>query len=44
MNAQTITVLSGIILLIVFALVGWNVQRRRHDERGNEKGASREPR
>jgi uncharacterized protein (TIGR03382 family) len=30
MNAQTVTILSGAILLVVFALVAWR-QRRRHD-------------
>lgn len=27
MNGQMITLASGIILLIVFALVGWNLRR-----------------
>lgn len=31
MSAQTVTILSGVILLLVFALVAWN--RRRHRER-----------
>lgn len=30
MTPQTLTVISGIVLLLVFALVGWRV-RRRHD-------------
>ncbi len=29
MSAQTVTVLSGIVLLVVFALVGWNLRRNR---------------
>ena len=29
MSAQTITILSGIVLLVVFALVGWNLRRNR---------------
>ena len=36
MDAQTITIISGIVLLIVFALVGLNARRRsirrRHKE------------
>jgi lipopolysaccharide biosynthesis regulator YciM len=28
MDAQTLTIVSGIVLLIVFALVGWNIRRR----------------
>ena len=29
MNGQTITIISGVILLLVFALVGWNLRRKR---------------
>jgi hypothetical protein len=29
MSAQTVTILSGVVLLVVLALVAWN-QRRRH--------------
>lgn len=29
MNPQTVTIISGILLLVVFALVGWYVRRRR---------------
>jgi hypothetical protein len=28
-TAQTMTVISGVVLLLVFALVGWAVRRRR---------------
>lgn len=28
MSAQAITVMSGVILLLLFALVAWNVRRR----------------
>lgn len=28
MSSQTITILSGIALLVVLALAGWNLQRR----------------
>lgn len=28
MDAQTLTIISGVVLLIVFALVGWNMRRR----------------
>jgi hypothetical protein len=28
MSAQTVTILSGVILLLVFALVAWNQRRR----------------
>lgn len=27
MSAQTVTILSGVLLLIVFALAGWNARR-----------------
>jgi hypothetical protein len=27
MSAQTITIISGVALLVVFALVGWRVRR-----------------
>lgn len=29
MSAQAITIISGIVLLAVFALVGWNLRRNR---------------
>ncbi len=29
MSAQTITIISGVLLLVVFALVAWNVRRHR---------------
>lgn len=29
MDPQTLTVISGIVLLLVFALVGWRARRRR---------------
>ncbi|MFH7325790.1 hypothetical protein [Desulfurivibrio sp. C05AmB] len=28
MSAQTATIVSGIVLLVVFILVGWNLRRR----------------
>lgn len=28
MTAEVVTIISGIALLVVFALVGWNVSRR----------------
>lgn len=31
MTAQFLTILSGVLLLLVFALVGWNQRRRRRD-------------
>ena len=35
MNGQAITILSGIVLLLVFALVGRNLKRKRtRDEQG----------
>lgn len=38
MNGQTITIASGIILLAVFALVGWHLRRKAaHDEQGRSK-------
>lgn len=33
MDAQTVTLLSGVVLLAVFALVAWNERRRRRNER-----------
>jgi len=33
MSAQTVTMLSGVILLLVFALVAWNQRRRRERRR-----------
>lgn len=30
MSAQAVTILSGVLLLVVFALVAWNLKRRRH--------------
>ncbi len=33
MNGQTITIASGIILLAVFALVGWHLRRKARNER-----------
>jgi hypothetical protein len=40
MNGQTITIASGIILLIVFALVGWNLRRKsaRADQDRSKEG------
>lgn len=32
MDAQTVTIISGIALLVVFALVGWNLRRNRKGE------------
>lgn len=29
MSAQTVTILSGVLLLVVFALVAWNLRRHR---------------
>ncbi len=29
MTAQSVTILSGIVLLLVFVLVAWNLRRRR---------------
>jgi hypothetical protein len=37
MTAQYVTILSGIVLLLVFALVGWRVGRR------TGSGEKREP-
>ena len=41
MNAQTMTVISGFVLLFVFVLVSWNLRRRggsheREDRRSPE--------
>ena len=42
MSAQTITIVSGIVLLLVFALVGWNLRQRRcvHGLRAAMRNAS----
>jgi hypothetical protein len=37
MSAQTITIVSGIVLLLVFALVGWNLRRSQRGEQEKEK-------
>lgn len=41
MSAQTMTVVSGVLLLVVFVLVAWNLRRRRghsaDDRAGNEE-------
>ena len=29
MSAQTVTIMSGVLLLVVFALVAWNLRRHR---------------
>lgn len=31
MNVEITTIISGIVLLLVFALVGWNLRRKRSD-------------
>jgi uncharacterized protein (TIGR03382 family) len=37
MSAQTITMISGVLLLVVFALVAWTLRRRR-DPRRQDRG------
>ena len=44
MSGQAITIASGIILLLVFALVGWNLRRKGAREQADEKGPGRDPR
>jgi hypothetical protein len=40
MSGQIITIISGVILLAVFALVGWNLRRKRtRDEQGHSRKA-----
>jgi lipopolysaccharide export system protein LptC len=29
MSAETVTIISGVLLLVVFALVAWNLRRHR---------------
>lgn len=29
MNVEITTIISGVVLLVVFALVGWNLRRKR---------------
>jgi hypothetical protein len=38
MSAQAVTILSGVLLLVVFALVAWNLRRRRHHREGAHSG------
>jgi|GEM_PF-734112 len=41
MSAEAITIISGIVLLAVFALVGWNLRRNcAHGEQTRGKGPS----
>lgn len=41
MSAEAITILSGLALLAVFALVGWNLRRSRaRDEHAHDKERS----
>ncbi len=43
MNSQTITIVSGVILLIMFALVGWNLRRKGTRERTDGTGPDDPP-
>lgn len=38
MTAQALTLLSGIVLLLVFVLVGWNQRRRKEPRQPEEPG------
>ena len=38
MNLEIMTIISGIVLLLVFALVGWNLRRKRSN---SEKSGSK---
>ena len=38
MTAGAMTVISGVVLLLVFAIVGWSVLRRRENGRPNNGG------
>lgn len=44
MSAEAITVFSGLALLAVFALVGWNIRRNARGEQTDGKGPSHGPR
>ena len=35
MDAQTVTILSGVVLLVVFALAGW-VSRKKREKRSEQ--------
>lgn len=37
MTAQTLTVISGVVLLLVFVLVGWNLRRPRDSNEGKDR-------
>lgn len=42
MSAQTVTIISGVLLLVVFALVAWNLRRHRdpsEQERPNRRNS-----
>lgn len=41
MTAEVVTIMSGMALLVVFALVGWNVSRRGGRPRKRKSGESR---
>lgn len=36
MNAQTVTILSGVVLLVVFALAGW-ASRKKREKRSEQR-------
>ena len=36
MNAQTVTILSGVVLLVVLVLAGW-ASKRKSEKRSNQK-------
>lgn len=36
MNAETVTLISGVVLLGVFAFVGWRLRRRERRLQGKE--------
>ena len=45
MSAEAITIISGLALLAVFALVGWNLRRNRaRGEQTDGKSPSHDPR
>lgn len=42
MDAQTVTIISGVLLVGVFLLVGWRLKRRERAERRKDGGRTKQ--
>lgn len=40
MTSQTMTVISGVVLLVVLALIGWRARRRAHRGESKPRGSN----